>query len=98
MPIGYIAAMRLLNLLLLCASLAGSSYAAAIEGKIALPEQKPSTGPASSARYQIKASSAPAEAEPIQAVVYLEGDFPNAAPTTNVVMEMGQKKFQFQHT
>jgi plastocyanin len=91
--------MRLRNFFIVGTWLVQSSFAAAtIEGQLNLPEPKAATPPASSGRYQIKASSAPAAPEPVQAVVYLEGDFAKAPPTTNVVVEMGQKKFQFQHT
>lgn len=84
--------------MLIGACLAQSLMAnAGIEGKLALPEQKTQTGPASSARYQIKASSAAGQAEPLQAVVYLEGDFPKEKEAARTV-EMGQRKFQFQHT
>jgi plastocyanin len=64
---------------------------ATVEGVVELPVE--SKGPASSGRYQIKASSPVGKPDPIQAVVYLEGDFPKAAATGTV--EVAQKHFQF---
>lgn len=88
--------MLLRNLMLSAACLVQSAFAAAsIEGTVSLPAAKASAAPASAGRYQIKASTAPAEAEPIQAVVYLDGDF-KSQPSSDALVEMGQKKFQFQ--
>lgn len=67
--------------------------AATIEGVVRLPAAKVADTPASTGRYQIKASTKPADPEPIQAVVYLEGTFTeNSAPAK---VEVGQRKFQF---
>jgi plastocyanin len=64
-----------------------------IEGTVTLP--RASAAPASSARYQIKASGPVLAPEPPKAVVYLEGNF---ATSTNKVgtFRLGQKGFQFE--
>jgi hypothetical protein len=55
----------------------------------------PAVIPASSARYQIKASGPVAVPEPPKAVVYLEGDFSSLTNKPGVV-RLGQKGFQFE--
>ena len=47
---------------------------ATIEGTVPLTSE--ATAPASGERYQIKSSAAVGKPDPVQAVVYLEGDFP----------------------
>lgn len=64
---------------------------AMIEGVVERVRQ--SMTPASAERYGITASTKAAKPESVQAVVYLEGDFPKDAKPATV--EVGQKHFQF---
>lgn len=82
------------SLALASALLAAPAFAGAtIEGTVAI--QIESRPPASSGRYQIKTSTAVAPPDPVQAVVYLEGDFPKASGTNLAVATMPQKHYQF---
>lgn len=67
---------------------------ATIEGTVGIRAE--ARAPASSGRYQIKASAPVGQPDAIQAVVYLEGDFPKAAGTNATTKaEMPQKHYQF---
>ncbi|MDX1952840.1 MAG: carboxypeptidase regulatory-like domain-containing protein [Verrucomicrobiota bacterium] len=82
----------LLMMLVSVMTAANAIGGAAIEGKVDLTEAEKAASIARS-RYQVKAAGTVRPAEPVVAVVYLEGKFPES--TENVTVQMGQRGYQF---
>ena len=73
------------------ASLAGLTYGASVEGRVALPKTRAT--PVVNQRYEIVAKGGVLSTNPPVAVVYLEGAFPR--PATQPVTEIRQKDLTF---